>query len=170
MEEKDFSSLKRGARVVYPAHGVGIIEKVEKMKTSETSASTPFYTIRIDESGMTIRVPASRAQQIGIRSVIKEGDVRKVLRLLAVKDKVANGMNWHKRQKSYIDRIKSGSVFELAEILRELTIIQAKKELSFGEQRMYDNVRQLMVMEIAEAKGIEKLQASKLLDKAFTTS
>ncbi|MBI5179220.1 MAG: CarD family transcriptional regulator [Nitrospinae bacterium] len=167
MEQKELTSLKRGARVVYPAHGVGIVEKVERIKTNETASTTPFYTIRIDESGMTIRVPAARALQIGIRSVIKEVEVRKVLRLLRTKDKVANGMNWHKRQKSYIDRIKSGSVFELAEILRELTLIQTKKELSFGEQRMYDNVRQLMVMEIAEAKGIEKSQASKLLDKAF---
>jgi CarD family transcriptional regulator len=169
LEEKSKSNLKRGARVVYPAHGVGIIEKVEKIKTGEKTTLTPFYTIRIDESSMTIRVPASRAAQIGIRSVIKDRDVRKVLRLLKTKNKVASGMNWHKRQKSYIDRIKSGSVFELAEILRDLTIIQAKKELSFGEQRMYDNVRQLMVVEIAEAKGIEKLQASKLLDKAFTS-
>jgi CarD family transcriptional regulator len=169
LEEKEKSNLKRGARVVYPAHGVGIIEKVERIKTGESlSTMTPFYTIRIDESGMTIRVPASRASQIGIRSVIKDRDVRKVLRLLKTKNKAANGMNWHKRQKSYIDRIKSGSVFELAEILRDLTIIQTKKELSFGEQRMYDNVRQLMVMEIAEAKGIAKDQASKLLDKAFT--
>lgn len=166
MEEKDLSGLKKGARVVYPAHGVGIIEKVEKMKME--TASVQFYTIRIDESGMTIRVPTSRASQIGLRSVIGESDVKKVLRLLRTKGKVANGVNWHKRQKSYIDRIKSGSVFELAEILRELTIIQAKKELSFGEQRMYDNVRQLIVMEIAEAKGIQKDAASKLLDKAFT--
>lgn len=169
MEEKVNHTLKRGARVVYPAHGVGIIEKVEKLKTGLKPVLTPFYTIRIDDSGMTIRVPTARATQIGIRSVIKDRDVRKVLRLLRTKNKVANGMNWHKRQKSYIDRIKSGSVFELAEILRDLTIIQTKKELSFGEQRMYDNVRQLMVVEIAEAKGIEKAQAGKLLDKAFTS-
>jgi CarD family transcriptional regulator len=167
LEEKKKINLKRGARVVYPAHGVGIIERVEKIRTGEKPTLTPFYTIRIDESGMTIRVPAARAMQIGIRSVIKDRDVLKILRLLKTKNKVANAMNWHKRQKSYIDRIKSGSVFELAEILRDLTQIQAKKELSFGEQRMYDNVRGLMVMEIAEAKGIEKLAASRLLDKAF---
>lgn len=165
MEEKEFSELKKGARVVYPAHGVGIIEKIEKIKTN--GASVQFYTIRIDESGMTIRVPSSRAQQVGIRNVMSEGEVRKVLKLLREKGKVVNGVNWHKRQKSYIDRIKSGSVLELAEILRELTLIQAKKELSFGEQRMYDNVRQLMVVEIAEAKGILKDAAAKLLDKAF---
>ena len=169
-ENMDLKTLKRGARVVYPAHGVGIVEKIGKIKTGEKLSLVPFYTIRISESGMTIRVPASRALRIGIRAVIKDRDVRKVLRLLKTKNKVANGMNWHKRQKSYIDRIKSGSVYELAEILRDLTIIQAKKELSFGEQRMYDNVRGLLVMEIAEAKGIEKLAASRLLDKAFTAA
>ena len=158
--------LRRGSTVVYPAHGIGIVEKVEKVKNN--GSTTSYYTIRIDEAGMTIKVPEKRANEIGVRSVIKEREVSKLLKLFKSKAKSKNGMNWHKRQKSYIDRIKSGSVFELAEILRELKHIQDKKELSFGEQRMYDNVRQLIVMEIAEAKGIEKNKASKLLDKAFT--
>ncbi len=161
------ASLKRGSTVVYPAHGIGVVEKIEKIKTNGTTTS--YYTIRIDDAGMTIKVPAKRAFEIGVRSVIKEREVSKILKVLKSKNIVKNGMNWHKRQKSYIDRIKSGSVYELAEILRELRLIQGKKELSFGEQRIYDNVRHLIVMEIAEAKGIEKIQASKLLEKAFSS-
>lgn len=158
--------LRRGAKVVYPAHGVGVIEKIEKLKDNGSTMS--IYCIRIDDSGMTIRVPIANAERIGIRSVMAEKEVPKLLKILKSKKKTSNGLNWHKRQKSYIDKIKSGSLFELVEILRELTIIQARKELSFGEQRMYDNVRQLIVVEVAEAKGIDKTQASKLLDKAFT--
>ena len=163
---QELPSLKRGAKVVYPAHGVGIIEKVEKIKTN--GSTTNFYCIRIDDSGMTIRVSESNATRIGLRSVIGDREVSKLFKVLKDKNKSSNGLNWHKRQKSYIDKIKSGSLYDLAEILRELTIIQAKKELSFGEQRMYDNVRQLIVVEVAEAKGIEKAKASKLLDKAFS--
>ena len=158
--------LKRGEMIVYPAHGVGVIEGIEKIKTN--GSSTSFYTIRITESGMTIRVPAPNAPRIGIRPVIKQNEVAKLLRVLKTKSKNTNVQNWHKRQKSYLDKIKSGSVFELAEILKELTTIQLRKELSFGEQRMYENVRQLITLEVAESKGIGREQADKLLDKAIT--
>jgi CarD family transcriptional regulator len=160
------TALKRGEMIVYPAHGVGVIEGIEKIKTN--GASTSFYTIRITESGMTIRVPAPNAPRIGIRPVITQNEVTKLLRVLKTKSKNTNVQNWHKRQKSYLDKIKSGSVFELAEILKELTTIQARKELSFGEQRMYENVRQLITLEVAESKGIGREQADKLLDKAIT--
>lgn len=158
--------LKRGERVVYPAHGVGVVESVDKIKTN--GSTTLFYTIRITDSGMTIRVPTPNAVRIGIRPVIKQREIPRLLRVFKSKAKVSGAQNWHKRQKSYLDRIKSGSVFELAEILKELFSIQSRKELSFGEQRMYENVRQLIVLEIAESKGIGKEQADKLLDKAIT--
>lgn len=160
------NSLKPGAMVVYPAHGVGVIEGIEKIKTN--GSSTSFYTIRINESGMTIRVSAPSAPRIGIRPVIKQNEVTKLFRVLKSKSKNSIGQNWHKRQKSYLDKIKSGSVFELAEILKELTVIQSRKELSFGEQRMYENVRQLIALEVAESKGIAREKADKLLDKAIT--
>ncbi|GMT43149.1 MAG: CarD family transcriptional regulator [bacterium] len=162
MENKD---IKKGAMVFYPAYGVGVVENIGKVEKTESAA--PFYTIRIQESGMVIRVPAMNAKRIGIRPVIKRNEVPKVLRTLKDKVKVQNAPNWHKRQKNYIDRVKSGSALELAQILRELTQIQSNKELSFGEQRMYDNVRQLLITEIAEAKGIKKDTAGKLVDKAF---
>jgi len=159
--------LKKGSKVVYPAHGIGVVEKVEKLK--ENNRTTHFYSIRIDESDMTIRVPAKSAAKIGIRSVITDKEVPKILKVLKVKSKPGSSQNWHKRQKSYLDRIKSGSIYDLAEILRELTQIMGRKELSFGEQRLYDNVRLLLIMEIAEAKGIVKQKASVLLDKAFVS-
>lgn len=159
-------NLKRGARVVYPAHGIGTVEKVVKIKTNGTE--TPFYSIRLTDADMTIHVPARSASRIGIRSVIGKKEVSKLFRVLRKnKPKQENVLNWHKRQKSYLERIKSGSVFELGDILRELTFIMEKKELSFGEQRVYENVRKLLVLEIAEAMGIDKSKASLLLDKAF---
>ena len=157
--------LKCGTKVVYPAHGIGVVEKVEKLKVGK--AGNSIYTIRIDESDMTIKVPAKSADKIGIRSVIGSREVPKILRVLKAKTKAPSSQNWHKRQKNYLDRIKSGSIYELAEIFRELTQIMNRKELSFGEQRLYENVRLLLVLEIAEAKGIEKEKASGLLDKAF---
>jgi len=157
--------LKRGSKVVYPAHGIGVVEKIEKLK--ENSQTKNIYTIRIDEVDMTIKVEEKSAAKIGIRSVIKDTEVAKIMKVLKTKTKPTSSQNWHKRQKSYLDRIKSGSVYELAEILRELTQIMGRKELSFGEQRLYDNVRLLLVLEIAEAKGMEKQKASLLLDKAF---
>jgi len=162
------SDLKKGAKVVYPAHGIGIVEKIEKIKANG-GAKTPFYTIRLDDSDMTIQVPAKSADRIGIRSVIGKGEIPKLMRVLKKeRGKKESVQNWHKRQKSYLDRIKSGSVFELAEILRELTHIMSKKELSFGEQKMYENVRSLLVLEVAEAKGIDKDKAGLYLDKAFS--
>ncbi len=161
-------ALKKGAKVVYPAHGIGVVVKVEKIQTN--GSKTPFYTIRLDESDLTIQVPAKSAFKIGIRSVIEEKEVAKIVKLLKKgTSKKDNVLNWHKRQKSYLDRIKSGSAYELADILRELTHIMSRKELSFGEQRMYENVRLLLMLEVAEAKGIDKAKAGDLLDEAFAS-
>jgi len=164
MPPQKITALKEGERIVYPAHGVGVVENVEKVKNN--GSSIIYYTIRINETGMTIRVSCDNACKIGIRPVINSREVPKLLRLLKSKHDYDNGLNWHKRQKNYLDRIKSGSIFELVSVLGELNSIQSRKELSFGEQRMYENVRQLVAMEIAEAKGIQMVQANKLLDKA----
>jgi CarD family transcriptional regulator len=166
--QKTAVNLKCGAKVVYPAHGIGVVEKVEKIKAN--GGQMAFYTIRLDESNMTIQVPDRSVSRIGIRAVIGKKEVTKLMRTL----KKPHGrqdsiLNWHKRQKSYLERIKSGSVFELAEILAELNYIMTKKELSFGEQRMYENVRELLVLELAEAKGIERKKADLLLEKAFAS-
>ncbi len=165
--QKTAVNLKCGAKVVYPAHGIGIVEKVEKVRAN--GGHTAFYTIRLDESNMTIQVPDKSVSRIGIRAVIGKKEIPKLMRTLKKsRGRQDSILNWHKRQKSYLERIKSGSVFELAEILSELNYIMSKKELSFGEQRMFENVRELLVLELAEAKGIERKKADILLDKAFS--
>lgn len=140
-----------GEKVVYPAHGVGVIENIESRKISGHEAC--FYTLRIMDSDMKIMIPTARAIEVGLRRVIDKSMVTKVYHVLREKRVEVDQATWNRRYREYTEKIKTGSVLEIASVLRDLFMLKGDKELSFGERKMLDTARNLLVKELAIAKA-----------------
>jgi CarD family transcriptional regulator len=152
--------FKVGDLAVYPAHGVGIIERIESKKISGCQEN--FYVMRILENNMIIMIPSSNTQNVGLRQIIDRHEVAKVFSILQKRDvSVDDNQTWNRRYRDYMDKIKSGSVFEVAEVYRDLTTIQQDKELSFGERKMLDTARSLLIKEISLAKNMKEEDVEK---------
>jgi CarD family transcriptional regulator len=158
--------FKIGDLAVYPAHGVGIIERIETQEFS--GASQDFYVMRILENDMIIMIPTQNVESVGLRGIIEQKEVPKLYSILEKRDVVIDNQTWNRRYREYTDKIKTGSVFEVAEVYRDLLILKIEKELSFGERKMLDTARNLLVKEIALAKKVEEKQIEKDLDKMFS--
>jgi len=157
--------FKIGDLAVYPAHGVGIIERIE---SQEFSGSTQdFYVMRILDNDMIIMIPTQNVDSVGLRGIIGKKEVAKLYTILEKRDVVIDNQTWNRRYREYTDKIKTGSVYEVAEVYRDLLILKIEKELSFGERKMLDTARNLLVKEIALAKRVEEEQIEKDLDKMF---
>src|SRR5512136_222808 len=123
--------FKIGDLAVYPAHGVGIIESIEIRDIS--GSKQEFYILKILDSNMTIMIPLQNVDSVGLRQVISAGEVPKIFDILRAKVGAAENQNWNRRYREYMDKIKTGSLFDLAEVLRDLCMLREDKELSFGE-------------------------------------
>ena len=160
--------FKKGDLTVYPAHGVGIIETIESQEIS--GFRQDFYVIRILENNMKIMVPTQNADSVGLRELIGQKEVPKLYSILKKRDVIIDNQTWNRRYREYMDKIKTGSVFEVAEVYRDLLILKEEKDLSFGERKMLDTARSLLVKEISLAKKVEETQIEKDLDKMFSHS
>lgn len=143
--------FKKGDMAVYPTHGVGIIEAVEEKSLSDRKQK--FYIMRILGNGMTIMVPTDNVEQVGMRSIITKKDATKVYKILKdTKSSPSDSQTWNRRYREYMDRIKTGSVYEVAAVLRDLFLLKVGKDLSFGERRMMDIAKGLLVKELSIAQ------------------
>lgn len=141
-----------GDNAVYPAHGVGVIEAIERKVISGDTHM--FYVMRILHNGMMIMIPKTNVDSVGLRQVITREDVKKIYNILKEKDVPRdNHQTWNRRYRNYTEKIKTGSVFEIAEVLRALFQLKKTKELSFGEKKILDTVQNLLVKEISIAKN-----------------
>ncbi|NJD68982.1 MAG: CarD family transcriptional regulator [Candidatus Methylomirabilota bacterium] len=156
---------RTGTKVVYPTHGVGWIEAIEKKEVG--GGLQRFYIVRIIGNGMTILVPTKNAKRVGLREVIEPSEIPKVLAILQKND-LEISSNWNRRFKDNLERIRTGSVFEVALVLRKLILLQRDRSLSFGEKTMLENVRRLIVSEISHASGIDQETARALVEQAVT--
>ncbi len=152
-----------GTKVVYPTHGVGLVEAIEKKEVSGGPQS--FYILRIVGSGMTIMVPTKNANRVGLREVIEPSEIPKVMAILKKND-LEISPNWNRRFKDNLERIKTGSLYEVALVLRKLILLQNERNLSFGEKKMLENVRELIVSEISHASGVDHERARVMVEKA----
>ncbi|MCX7770457.1 MAG: CarD family transcriptional regulator [Proteobacteria bacterium] len=139
--------FSQGDKAFYPNHGVGVIEKITK------NGDEHFYVIKILDSGMTVMVPVSKAKDVGLRPIIGKDLSEKVFENLkkSIETKNFNYRHqpWNRRQRDYMAKLKTGSIFDTVEIFKELTILQKQKPLSFGEKKLYDHVKKLLVKELA---------------------
>jgi CarD family transcriptional regulator len=157
--------FKEGDLAVYPAHGVGIIETIESKEIS--GCRQDFYTIRILDNNMKIMVPTQNVDNVGLREIIGQKEIPKLYSILKKRDVVIDNQTWNRRYREYMDKIKTGSVFEVAEVYRDLLMLKEEKDLSFGERKMLDTARSLLVKEISLAKKVAEKQIEKDLDKMF---
>jgi len=144
--------FKVGDKAVYPAHGVGIIEAIKSKVISGTERN--FYILRIVDKEMTIMIPTDSAKSVGLRGIIDKKEIPKVFRILSEKNVEIDCQTWNRRYREYMEKIKSGSVFEVAEVLRDLFLLKCDKDLSFGERRMLDLAQNLLVKELSIAKNM----------------
>jgi len=150
---------------VYPAHGVGVIEAIESQTIGGVDQS--FYVMRILDNNMTIMIPTATSQNVGLRAIIEEAEVDKVLQILKERDIQISSQTWNRRYRDYMDKIKTGSVFEVAAVLRDLYLLSDDKELSYGERKMMDTAKSLLIKEISLARKIDEENVEEQVEQIF---
>jgi len=157
--------FKIGDMAVYPAHGVGIIEAIENKEIMGNKQH--FYVMKILGNNATIMIPQNGAESVGLREVISEKEIPKIYDILRDKDVPVDKQTWNKRYKEYWEKIKTGSVYEIATVLRDLLTLKGDKDLSFGERKMMDTAKNLLVKEISIATSSEEHKVEKELNAIF---
>ena len=142
--------FKVGDIAVYPSHGVGVIQSIENRTISDEEQT--FFIFRILENDMTIMIPVDNIKSVGLRRVIHVKEVPKIYDILETRDVEIENQTWNRRYREYTQKIKSGSVYEVAEVLRDLFILKLGKDLSFGERKMLDAAKSLLVKELSIAQ------------------
>ena len=138
--------FKVGQKVVYPNHGIGTIEQIEQKQIGATQL--PFYTLRLAANNSLVLVPVSNAAEVGLRSPISSGQCDMLFKALA-DDFVSPANDWKDRFKEFSEKMRTGDIFEVADVLKHLTYLSHLKPLSFREQRMLERSRYLVVSELA---------------------
>jgi CarD family transcriptional regulator len=155
--------FKIGDRAVYPAQGVGVVESIEAREFS--GQKHEFYILRIIDNDMTIMVPVDNASNVGLRNLISKDKVETIYDVMGEKQAGAMAIaSWSRRQREYNDKIKTNNPVEVAEVLRELFLIKEEKELSYGEKKVLELARRLLVKELALAEGIGEEAVSERLE------
>ncbi|MBW6511437.1 MAG: CarD family transcriptional regulator [Desulfuromonadaceae bacterium] len=158
--------FKVGDMAVYPSQGVGIVEAIESRDIG--GSVNNFYVLRIVDNDMTIMIPVNNVAQVGLRTLIDRGRISSVYKLLEEKlSEIPATISWSRRQREYNDKIKSGDLFEVAEVLRELYMIKEGKELSYGEKKVLELARRLLVKELALAQGQAEDMVVKRVENIF---
>lgn len=142
--------FKVGDNAVYPAHGVTVVKRIDERVVG--GKKKKFYVLQVLENMMTIMVPMENADQVGLRSIISDKDIKKVYSILKERDVKIDQTTWNRRYREYMEKIKTGSVIEIAEVLRNLFLLRHSKDLSFGERKMLDQAKQLLIREISIAR------------------
>ena len=143
--------FKVGEMVVYPSHGVGEIEDIRNQAIS--GSNRKFYMLRILDTDMKIMIPIDNAQSVGLRRVIDKQMVSRVYKVLRQKRVEIDQQTWNRRYREYNEKIKTGSILEIATVLRDLFLLKGDKELSFGERKVMDTAKNLLVKELSIARS-----------------
>src|ERR1700758_1450314 len=161
------SNFHIGDKVVYPNHGVGVIEQISSRSIGATVER--FFLLNIKASSLRVMVPCQNAGNVGLRRVVKNGEIQKVLDLLSISENGHNG-DWKDRFKENSDRMRTGSLLAVAGVLKDLIALHQAKPLSFREKKMLERARYLLVSELAMARDVEETQIEDLLTKALAKS
>jgi len=144
-----------GDLAVYPAHGVGEIQAIESRVVN--GEKHDFYIMKILENGMVIMIPIRNVESVGLRDIISKKDVSRVYDVMkSRKDGLPDNQTWNRRYREYMDKIKTGSLYDVAEVFRDLSLLKLTKDLSFGERKLYDTAQVLLVRELSTAKNTDE--------------
>ena len=167
--EFDEPNFKIGDLAVYPDHGVGRIEAIEqRMINGETH---DFYIMKILENNMVIMIPTWNVNAVGLRDIIDENEIPNVYEVMknSDKDAISESQTWNRRYREYMDKIKTGSLYDVAEVFRDLSLLKLSKDLSFGERKLYDTAQILLVKELSTAKNTDEATIESELESLFVT-
>ena len=142
--------FKVGDKAVYPAHGVGVIKRIESRIIGGTNQD--FYVLQILSSGATLMVPTTGCERAGMRGLISDSEINNVYAILRSPGKVSH-TTWNRRFRDFNDKLRTGSVSDIAEVLRDLCSLKGDKDLSYGEKKMLDKALAMLVAEISAAAG-----------------
>jgi CarD family transcriptional regulator len=154
-----------GDKVVYPHHGAAIIEGKEKRVFEEKK--TDYFVLRITYGDLKVSIPVDKAEEIGLRDVINDEEVEEVFAVLRKKE-ARMPTNWSRRFKNHVEKLKSGDIYQVAEVVRNLSLREADKGLSAGEKRMLARARQILVSELTFALNVDEETAELRLDDVLT--
>ncbi len=158
--------FKVGDLAVYPAYGVGRIVSIEEKVISGEKRT--FYVVEILKKGMKVMVPKNNADQKGLRDIVSRKKANEVFGVLKERNVKINNQNWTKRFKEYQDKIKTGQIYEIAEVLRDIHILGMKKDLSYGEKKILETARELLVQELAIALSKSEEDIRKKIQKCLS--
>lgn len=153
-----------GEKVVYPNHGVAIIENISTRTFG--ARLERFYLLRLASNSLTVLVPFSHADDVGLRKVTKNGHVEQVLKFLSTGE-CKDCRDWKDRFKENSEKMRNGSLLEVAQVLKGLLLLQRRKPLSFREKKMLDKARHMLIMEVSISRATREAQAMELLQKAL---
>ncbi len=166
MTEKEFAKksdvsgskpreFRVGDLAVYPAHGVARIEAIESKVVS--GEKHDFYIMKVLENNMVIMIPTWNVDSVGLRDVISENEIPKVYEIMKKnRDAPIDSQTWNRRYRDYMEKIKTGSLFDVAEVFRDLYLLKLNKDLSFGERKLYDTAQLLLVKELSTAMNSDE--------------
>ena len=155
--------LNIGDYAVCPGHGVGQIMEIEERDLGGENKA--YYIIKIVANGMTVMVPTD--SEVGVRGLVGNSEVENVYTLLKDHDVEVDNSTWNRRYRDYMTKVKTGSLIEIAEVLRDLFLLKDKKSLSFGEKKMLDQCRELIAQEISITGGIETKEVKEQINSCF---
>jgi CarD family transcriptional regulator len=154
-----------GDKAVYPGHGVAEITGLETRAIS--GATMEFYVLRVLENDMKVMVPKKNAPSVGLRRLVGDNEIAMVYGVLQRRGEKISTATWNRRYREYMEKIKTGSLLEIATVLRDLYLLRTDKELSFGERKMLDTAKTLLVQELALAQGQPETRVASDLDAMF---
>lgn len=155
-----------GDHIVYPMHGAGVIDAIEEKDI--LGEKQAYYILKMPGE-VKVMVPTNKAEEIGVRSIIDRASADKVFNILE-EDKTEMSMNWNKRYRDNMDKMKSGDIYEIADVVRNLTFKQKEKGLSTGEKKMLSNAKQILVSELVLAQNSSQEIVEGLIDNKINSS
>ena len=159
------SEFAIGDKAVYPSQGVAEVAGIEQKEIS--GKIQRFYVLRVLETGLRILVPIDKADQVGLRKVAGHAEIEEVMEILRDKEVHIDRQTWNRRYRGFMEKIKSGSLFEVAEVFRDLYRLKGLKPLSFGERRMLDTAKGLIVQELSVARASDTQKVEQELEQIF---
>jgi CarD family transcriptional regulator len=154
-----------GDKVVYPHHGAAVIEKVEQREL--LGEQREYYILKLAYGELTLMVPTDSTEEVGIREVTPAREMPKVFKVLKKNEPTTNTTNWSRRFKANVEKLKSGDIYQVADVVRSLHQRDREKGLSTGEKRMLTKARQILVSELTFSQNCDEEQAEQLLDEVL---
>jgi len=161
-------AFRVGDKVVYPHHGAAVIEGMQERQIE--GETRQYWVIRLSYGDLTLMVPTDGADEVGLRGVVPKNELDQVYKVLQSKKQAPAPSNWSRRFKSHVEKLRSGDIYQVAEVVRNLSNRDKDKGLSAGEKRMLTKARQILVSELTFAAGVKEEKAEAMLDEILGTT